>query len=148
METFVVYLNEREHGLQQLEPMLAQGAPARWVLVACPPQMNRHIGRWLSQSSRKRWRAQWAERTLQPIVQRLEASGGQVVTRVATSPLVRLTHQLRNEFGALRVIDARRTHVGQELSPVTPEQPQAKGQGWTLPVGAVALGTMVAIASE
>ena len=149
METFVVYLNEREQGWQHILPMLDQNPPARWVLVACPPRMNRHIGRWLSQSSRQRWRQNWCQQTLGEIEARLRERGDAVTTRVADGPLVRLTHQLRREFGNLRVIDARRVHLAQELPPVAQEQAAVmQTQGWAVPVGAVALGTMVALASE
>jgi hypothetical protein len=149
METFVVYLNEREQGWQHILPMLDQNPPARWVLVGCPPRMNRHIGRWLSQSSRQRWRQQWSEQTLGEIATRLRERGDRVTTRVADGPLVRLTHQLRKEFGNLRIIDARRVHLAQDMPPVAQEQAVvAQPQAWAVPIGAVALGTVVALASE
>jgi hypothetical protein len=147
METFVAYINERQHGLQQLLPMLEKSEPAHWVLVACPPRMNRHTGRWLTHSARKKWQARWAEQTLQELIARIEAKGDQVTQRIANAPLVQLTRELRSEFGRLRVIDARRPPMGADLPAVSAEQPQEQ-HGWTVPVGIVALGAAVSLVTE
>jgi len=62
METIAVYANDAAYARHLLEPML-HGAQTRWVVVACPPTLTRHAGRWLSQSARQQWRERWAVRS-------------------------------------------------------------------------------------
>jgi len=46
METFIVYIDDKQYALQQVIPMLpASGQtspPASWVLIGCPPRLNPH----------------------------------------------------------------------------------------------------------
>ena len=60
METFIVYLDDKQYALQQIVPMLhakgTQNGSANWILIGCPPRLNRHTGRWLTHSAQKKWR--------------------------------------------------------------------------------------------
>jgi len=56
METFIVYIDDKQYALQQIVPMLSHQETSNqvsWVLVGCPPRLTRHSGRWLSQSAQK-----------------------------------------------------------------------------------------------
>ena len=58
METFIVYLSDKQYALQQLIPMLpvngASSACANWILIGCPPRLNRHTSRWLTHTDQKK----------------------------------------------------------------------------------------------
>ena len=139
-----------QRGEQQIvQP--AESAVGHDQRVITRTQVRRQIGRELTDVARRTAaRTEFGDDRLgipteiagrvQPDVVGRSQRGSERVAMHAESHRIRARLEHRD--------DARRTHVGQELSPVTPEQPQAKGQGWTLPVGAVALGTMVVIASE
>ena len=149
METFIIFINDAEFAKRQLAAFVEGRGPERWVLVGCPPRLPRHSGRFLSQSALKRWRADWTRDALQEIVAMLTARGHEVSTRVAHSPLVEFTRQLRGEMGqAARLLDARRPRGGAPLEPVTREQPSERGDAWSATGGAIALGALITIASE
>ena len=60
METFIVYIDDKQYALQQIVPMLSHQEASKqvsWVLVGCPPRLTRHSGRWLSQSAQKKMAA-------------------------------------------------------------------------------------------
>jgi len=63
METFIVYLDDKQYALQQIVPMLpakgSENGAANWILIGCPPRLNRHTGRWLTHSAQKKWRQEW-----------------------------------------------------------------------------------------
>jgi hypothetical protein len=132
METFAVYINDQEHGPQQVLSLLQSKEPARWVLLAFPPRMSRHMGRWLSQPAKKKWRLRWSEQALQEVTQRLAAQGDRYEVRILQqAPTPKLERDLRREFGNVRIIDARRL----------PER-------WEVPASAAAMGGLVALAVE
>jgi hypothetical protein len=151
METFIVYLNDKQYALQQLIPMLsvngASSASANWILIGCPPSLNRHTSRWLTHTNLKKWRQTWTQETTADVVQLLEAAGHQVSVRTGHGALVELTKQIKGEVGHARVIDARRPKLSINLDPVTQEQPQEKST-WALPGGVLAMGVAIVIASE
>ena len=151
METFIVYLSDKQYALQQLIPMLpvngASSACANWILIGCPPRLNRHTSRWLTHTDQKKWRQAWTQETTADIVQLLEASGNQVSVRTAHGALVELTKQIKGEVGHARVIDARRPKLSVNLDPVTQDQPQEKST-WALPGGVLALGVAIVIATD
>ena len=130
METFAVYINDQAHGPQQVLSLLESKEPARWVLLAFPPRMSRHMGRWLSQPAKKKWRIRWSEQALHEITQRMAAKGDSFEIRIVQQgPTPKLERELRREFGSLRIIDARRM----------PER-------WEVPASAAAMGGLVALA--
>ena len=61
MNKFIVYIDDTEHTLNQLQAVMSSGTPTHWVLVACPPRLSRHAGKWINQSARDSWRKRWAD---------------------------------------------------------------------------------------
>jgi hypothetical protein len=151
METFIVYLDDKQYALQQLIPMLPSSGvavpSASWVLIGCPPRLNRHTGRWLTHTAQKKWRQEWTKEHTDELVSLLEASGNQVAVRTAHGSLIELSKQIKGEVGVARIIDARRPKLSVNLDPVTQEQPQEKSN-WTLPGGVLAMGAAIVMASE
>jgi hypothetical protein len=117
---------------------------------SCPPRLPRHSGRFLSQPALKRWRADWTREATQDIIGLLSARGHEVSTRVAHTPLVAFTRQLRGELGqGVRLLDVRRPRTGATLEPITQEQPGGgRGDAWGATSVAIALGALITIASE
>ena len=151
METFIVYINDKQYALQQLVPMLpVNGTPsvtAKWILIGCPPRLKRHTSRWLTQPAQKKWRQTWTQELTEDVVRLLEASGNEVSVITAHGALVQLTKQIKGEVGHARVVDARRPKLSVNFDPVTEEQPQEKSN-WALPGGILAMGAAIVIASE
>lgn len=151
METFIVYIDDKSYAHQQLIPMLAaqsaHTAPARWVLVGCPPRLNRHTGRWLTQGAQKKWRQAWTQSHTAEAVQLLKASGNTVSVRTAHGSLAELTQQLMGEMGSARVMDTRRPKPSVHREPVTPQQPRDDAR-WVLPSGVLAMGAALVMASD
>ena len=154
MDKIIVYLDDAAYAQQQLIPMkqAGQGAasgpqPTHWVLVACAPRMTHRISKWVSHSARENWRAKWADKLFEQVVPPLRNNGDTVTTVLAKGPLPELTRQLTAEHAASRVLDARRPKFGQELPPVTPDQPATKG-GWQVPGAVVGMGALLVLAAE
>jgi hypothetical protein len=148
METWLVYIDDKTHAQQQLTPMLIKGVPIQWVLVGCPPRLTRHAGKWLTQKAIQRWRNQWTQDNLQPIQALLSESGDKVHTQVAHGPLVLMTKQLQQEWGTLRVIDARRPRLGQDLPPVADNQERTPQNPWMVPGSVAFMGTLMTMAAD
>ncbi len=147
MGTFVVYINDKSHAMNQVLPMLEESQSTQWVLVACPPRLNRHTGKWLTQRAQRKFREDWAKTNLKDLVELLTQRQQSVLTRVADQSLLQFTKSLRAEFGQIRIVDARRPRVSESLQAVMPEQKQ-EARPWAIPVGAVALGAAVTLAVE
>jgi len=148
MEKIIVYVDDVNHALRQLDPMQLQGGHTQWILVACPPRLTRHASQWVSQSARASWRARWAEKAFAELKPLLEARGDQVLTVVAGNHLPELTEELRQTYGPARVIDARRPKFGHELPAVTKEQPAQNDTGWQLPGAVAGMGAFLVLAAE
>jgi len=148
MDKIIVYVDDAEHALQQLTPMLVGGGRTQWMVVACPPRMTRHISKWVSHTARENWRAKWADNLFAQLLPALRQRGDEVTTRVANEPLERLTAQLTAQWGPSRVLDARRPKFGQDMAPVTADQPTTKESRWTLPGSVATLGAVLILASE
>ncbi|MFC5496705.1 hypothetical protein ACFPOE_04090 [Caenimonas terrae] len=149
METIIVYLDDAAHAQQQLAPMAVAGAPAaHWVLVACAPRMTRHVSKFVTHSARQNWRAKWADKLFRQVVPHLAARGDAVTAVLANGPLPELTRQLAARHGAARVLDARRPRFGQDLQPVTPEQPTATQERWSVPGAVLGMGAVLLLAAE
>jgi hypothetical protein len=146
-ETLIVYVDDAEHARHQIAPLVQQGEPIRWILVACPPHMSRRVGKWLSQTARQNWRESWSAKLTNSLSEWLRQAGGQVVARVAKEPFPAFTQQLQKTYGVARVVDARRPKFGVGLPPITEQQPQ-DGRSWELPAAVGALGAVMIIAAE
>ena len=151
METFIVYIDDKQYALQQIVPMLpasgSQTASANWILIGCPPRLNRHTGRWLTRTAQNKWRQEWTRENTEALVHLLENIGNKVSVRTVQGPLAEFTKQIRGEVGLARVVDARRPKLSVNLDPVTQEQPQEKST-WTFPVGVLAMSAAIVMASE
>lgn len=139
MENIAVFVNDVAHARHILQPMLSGAGPTRWILVACPPTLTRHIGRWVSHSARRQWRERWAAELLAGIEPVLRArAGSEVQTSVASKPLVALSARLSAHWPQLRLLDARRPRVGATEEPISADQPVATGNRWAAPTTAAA----------
>ncbi len=151
MDTLIVYLDDAEYAQHMLAPMLTSGTPTRWVLVACAPRMSRRIGKWLSHSSRENWRNKWCDKLfskISPIIQDSTTKEQLAIEYVvAQGALPELTQQLRTRFGAARVVDARRPKFGQEMTPITENQPSTK-VSWQVPTAVGSLSALLVLAAE
>jgi len=155
MEKIIVYLDDAGHAQQQLAPMKAAGAAAQstpaathWVLVACAPRLTHRISKWVSHSARENWRAKWADKLFGQIVPELQAAGDGVTTVLAKGPLPELTRKLMAEHSATRVLDARRPKFGQDMQPVTADQPATADGRWSVPGAVVGMGAVLVLAAE
>lgn len=148
MDKIVVYMDDAEHALQQLTPMLVGGGRTQWIVVACAPHMTRHISKWVSRSARESWRVKWADKLFAQVVPALTQRGDQVITQVAKGALSALTEKLLAQHGPARVLDARRPKFGQDLGPVTANQPTSTEGRWTLPGSVATLGAVLILAAD
>ncbi len=148
METIIVYVDDADFACKQVMPMLVEGMQTKWVLVGCPPKLNRHTGRWLTVSALKRWRTEWTNNTVADLRKILQAQGDEVTTRVANGSLFQMTRQLHGELGLARIVDARRPKFAHEQESVTESQPLPQNNPLALPASLLALGTVLAIAAE
>ncbi|MDO8279877.1 MAG: hypothetical protein Q7T63_17360 [Burkholderiaceae bacterium] len=155
METIIVYVDDAAYARQQLAPMSnahaagqAASSGTRWVLVACAPRMTHRIGKWVSHSARESWRAKWAEKLFAQLQPEMQAHGDSVNTVLAKGPLPALTAQLKAEHGPARVMDARRPKFGQDLQPVTPDQPTPADGRWSVPGAVLGMGAVLVLAAE
>ena len=156
MDKIIVYLNDATHALQQLTPM-AQGdagttgggaVATLWILVACPPRITRHISRWVTHSAKDNWRRKWSEEQFSAIAPTLKARGGSVTTQVAQGPLVEQTGRLLALHPTARVLDARCPRFGQDMEPVTRNQPVRHDSHWSVPGAMAGMGALLVLASD
>lgn len=147
MKTYVLYINDKTHAMNQILPMLESTESAQWVLVGCPPRLNRHAGKWLTQSALKTFKSDWTTSNLQAIVETLQHRGHQVLTRVAHGPLVQVTKTLKSEFTQPRFVDARKTHAFEALPPIVDQQ-KNESSPWVIPVSAIAFGAAVSLVAD
>jgi hypothetical protein len=111
METYVIFVNDKVHAMDQVLLLLEDSQPAQWVLVGCPPRLQRHSSKWMTQRGLKKHKTEWTDANLKDIVQLLKERGNDVLTRVAQGPLIEVTKALQSEFTNLRVVDARKELV-------------------------------------
>ncbi len=150
MDNIIVYLDDVDYAKQQLAPMTSNSQAERthWILVACPPRMTRHISKWVSYSARENWRAKWADKVFAQISPDLQASGDRVTCMLASSSLTDMTQDLLSRQGTARVLDARRPRLGQDLPPVTANQPAPTQSKWTVPGAVAGMGAALVLAAE
>ena len=147
METFIAFIDNEEHALQQLVPMLESSAQAHWVLVGCPPVFSRHATRWVTKGALKKWRTKWTQQTLKILVALCESKGLMVSTRTATGPLLQTTRQLLAQYPLARIVDARLPKLGVKAEAVSHSQP-TQASPWVVPGSLVAVGALLAAASD
>jgi hypothetical protein len=59
-----------------------------------------------------------------------------------------MTKQLQQEWGNLRVIDARRPRLGQDLPPVADNQERTPQNPWMVPGSVAFMGTLMTMAAD
>lgn len=152
MDKIIVYVDDAAYARQQLAPMKNAGPGmmqgTHWILVACAPRMTRHLSKWVNHSARESWRARWSEKLFAQIAPQLQARGDQVSTVVSKGPLVTLTKDLLSQHGVAHVLDARRPKFGQDMPPVTADQPTSKVARWTVPGAVAGMGAVLVLAAD
>ena len=156
MDKIIVYLDDATHALQQLAPMARGDAGATgggaeatlWILVACPPRITKYISRWVTHSARENWRRKWSEEQFSALAPTLKARGGCVTTLVAHGPLVEQTERLLALHPTARVLDARCPRLGQDMEPVTRDQPVSHDSRWSVPGALAGMGALLVLASD
>ena len=148
METIAVFVNEAGFARHVLQPMAQSQGPTQWVLVACPPKLTRHIGRWVSQAARDQWRERWAAELFAEIEGVLKLSSCSKVEKLlAKRPLVGVSARLQSRLSGIRLLDARQTRLGKLDEPLTLNQPTSDANRWACPMAVTtALTAVLALA--
>jgi hypothetical protein len=148
MEKIAVFVNDAEHALHIVQPMLRAAGPTHWIIVATAPTLTRHIGRWVSHAARQQWLERWSSELfaqLEPCLR--EAAGSKVEKMLVKRPLVEVSARLESRLGTLRLLDARRPRLGKTEEPISAGQPAAAQSTWAYPVAATAgLSAMLTLA--
>jgi hypothetical protein len=152
MNKIIVYLNDAEHaGRHLLRPdgEVAPRGATHWILVACPPRMTRHIGKWVSHRSREQWRAKWAQRHFDMLAPALQGRGDRLTTVLASSPLTEVTRELLSKEGAAQVLDLRRPRFGPGADSPGSALPDTARSPWLVPGATAGVGAaMLLMAGE
>jgi hypothetical protein len=149
MDKFIVYIDDAEHAMNQLRAAASSGdTQTHWVVVACPPKLSRHAGKWISQSARVSWRNRWASALFSEVKPALTALDGTVQTCVAEGELIAFTKQLRATHGQAPVLDMRRSKFGAELEAVVPGQASTEESRWQLPGAVAGMAAVLVLALE
>ena len=148
MEKIAVFVNDAAHARHLLQPMLKGADSVHWIVVACPPTLTRHIGRWVSHSAREQWRERWASELFEALEPELRAFAGSKVERqLAKRPLIDVSRRLEARLGMVRLLDARRPRLGKPDEPISASQPATDVGRWAVPVAATTgLTVMLALA--
>jgi hypothetical protein len=131
METMIVYVDDAEYARKTLLPLLPTGHAqntkevSHWIVVACAPSVTNDVGKWASPEAKDLWRDDWALALFGQVKPMLGVMGNTVSTQLANakSSLIDQTRDLLKLHNGAKVIDARRPKFGQDLEPVTREQP-------------------------
>jgi hypothetical protein len=147
MEKIAVFVNDVSYARHILQPLLGGEGPVHWIIVACPPTLSRHIGRWVSRGAREQWRQRWAAECFADVEPELKANPRNKLEKVlANRSPMDMASRLEARLGSVRLLDARRPRVGKAEEPLTAAQPNAK-PGWTLPLAATTgLSAMLSLA--
>ena len=139
MQTIAVFVNDVAAARRVMQPLLeGSAAPTRWIVVACPPVLTRHIGRWVSQAARRQWRERFGAELFAALVPALaRPAGAAVETIVATRPLIAVAARLQARWPGLQLLDARQARVGRTDEPIVAGQPVPRAD-WTAPAAATA----------
>jgi hypothetical protein len=134
MKTTIVYVDDAEYAREVLLPLLPTGHAqntndaSHWIVVACAPNVTNDVGKWVSAEAKNLWRDDWAIALFGQIKPILSVMGNTVSTQLADTKLslIEQTENLLKLHKGAKVIDARRPKFGQDLQPVTSEQPVGK----------------------
>ncbi|HET7795609.1 MAG TPA: hypothetical protein VFL64_19640 [Rhizobacter sp.] len=148
MEKIAVFLNDAAHAQSMLAPLLQSSGPSHWIMVACPPTLTRHIGRWVSGPAKQQWRERWSAELFAQVEPLLKAQHGSRVERMlAKRPLFEVATRLDSRLGSIKVFDARRPRIGRPNEPLTADAPAHELSRWTYPVAVTTgLSAMLALA--
>ena len=147
MNNMIVYMDDSAHALKMLAPLMLSGearTPTRWILVGCAPRITHNASKWVTNSARQSWRGKWADKVFGQVVPLLQGPADSVTTQVASGPLCDLTDALLAQYGAARVLDARRPKLGQDLLPITRHQPKEPHGVWGYPAVVASASVLVA----
>lgn len=148
MDKFIVYIDDAEHAINQLRAATSSSTQTHWVVVACPPRLSRHAGKWINQSARLSWRNRWAAALFSDVKPALADLGGTVQTCVAEGELLAFTKTLRATHGQAPVLDMRRPKFGLALESVAPGQATTAESRWQLPGAVAGMGAVLVLALE
>lgn len=145
MEKIAVFVDDAAHAAARLAafaPAAATGV--KWIVVACPPRLTRHIGRWVNDPAREQWRQRWARALRESLASSFAAP---VEWQIARGPLPRQVERLRVRLGAdLRVLDLRAPRPGARSAPLEESARGAQAQ-WPVTLAAASgLSLLLALA--
>ncbi|WP_341909270.1 hypothetical protein [Polaromonas sp. YR568] len=138
MDNIIVYVDDADCARQCLRAVLDSLAngdgkgtgpsgpprpPRRWILLGCAPRVTHRASKWVTNSARESWRGRWADRLFAQLTPLLEGGGNEVITQLAQSTLGSQTEALMRQFGAARLVDARRPRAAEERSESTTPGP-------------------------
>ncbi len=148
MEKIAVFVNDAQHALHIIQPMLKGAEPAHWIVVATAPTLTRHIGRWVSHAARQQWLERWSAELFGQLEPSLRTVAGSKVEKMLVKrPLVEVSARLQARLGTVRLLDARRPRLGKTEEPISAGQPAAAQAAWAYPVAATAgLSAMLTLA--
>ena len=154
MEKIILYVDDAAYARDFLAKAPAEtvGTGAKhWVLVACAPRMTHRISKWVSHSARENWRGKWCDKLFARVTLLLQSRGAvhaDLEYVVAKVPLLELTQQLRIQWGAARVVDARRPKFGPDMGNLVSEQTQSPAAHRQASGAMGALGAVLVLAAE
>jgi hypothetical protein len=122
VDNIIVYIDDAAYALQVLQPMLPASdasSPTRWIVIGCAPRVTHRVSKWVTHSARESWRVKWAEKAFAQLMPALQKEGDIVLTQLAQTALTTQTDALLKQYGAARVVDARRPKFDQGMQPVT-----------------------------
>jgi hypothetical protein len=101
MEKIAVFVNDAAYARHILQPLLSGESPVHWIVVACPPTLSRHIGRWVSHGAREQWRQRWAAECFAEVEPELRANPRNKVEKLlANRPPMEMASRLEARLGA------------------------------------------------
>jgi len=104
MEKIAVFVNDAEHALHIIQPMLKGEEATHWIIVATAPTLTRHIGRWVSHAARQQWLERWSTELFGQLEPSLRSVAGSKVEKMLVKrPLVEVSARLQGRLGAVRM---------------------------------------------
>ena len=126
MEKIAVFVNDAEHALHLIQPMLKGAEPTHWIIVATAPTLTRHIGRWVSHAARQQWLERWSAELFDQLEPNLRSvSGSKVEKMLVKRPLVEVSARLQGRLGVPGGRDGRPERdadTGRLSSPALPAE--------------------------
>ena len=148
MDQIAIFSNDAARARTLLQPLTGAHPQAHWIVVACPPRLTRHIGRWVTRSAQGLWRERWAAELyaeLDPLL--VQAGAPRVDSVLAKHAPGEVLKELQQRHPALRVLDARRPRAGTGDALLTGGLPGADAPQATHPVALLSgLAAMLALA--